>query len=589
MKPLLPLALAGVVLAAGHDDPKPDRLEYRTPAGVTYIVTADGLSEVRLGDRVIAKGGWRFKSTGDAVWGFPSAPDAEAITNKSLEIVSPTEARVTHTHAHATVRHTLTFSGEDVRTESYVENRHPTATIQVPEFDGPRVSFGRKPVGILPNWHWTYTAHGGVTFMHPGGIRIGGSYGLGDGFGVSAAPLDAGLHSVALFWDWDWSPGKREADPNRTPRLFVHAPIPPRGARTISISFRFSPNTDWSHLLDPYRRHLHATLGAKPLYDRPSHLPLIAGVVSGPESVRGPTNPYAYEPHRRLDSVNGVITYHAALAPHMRAIPAQGLVIWGQGGNNPRGQMFRPDFDILPPDIVPNLRRLAGLFREQGMRFGVCARPGQMVTPFDWSTDTVVSISPARADELNLLIRRFQNMTALGSSLFYLDSFGNRIEDVAIMRAVRTGHPTTVLPSVKAEGKAGGIGPGVQTYVEHPCDLIAPYSGLLPVLDGSAADGKLGIAFEGAFWLNPPQTPTMPEVIRYFYPDVPIVALVSGATGPDTDERRQAAAEYCFKLRMTPMIPDYWLDAEGKTAEWMARMTRKYLTADGQWKAKADQ
>jgi len=54
----------------------------------------------------------------------------------------------------------------------------------------------------------------------------------------------------------------------------------------------------------------------------------------------------------------------------------------------------------------------------------------------------------------------------MGASLFYLDSFGNRLDDTIIMRAVRTGI-----------GKQPGIGRAVQTYCEHPSDAIVPFSG----------------------------------------------------------------------------------------------------------------
>jgi hypothetical protein len=561
MRNFWPLPVAALTFAASADSPKLDRLEYATPAGVTYVVTADGLNEVRLGTRVLARGGWRFR-VADSRWGFPAGPDAEAITAKSLEVISPTEARVTHTHAHALVRHTFAFSGEDVRIESWVENHDPTASIQVSAFEGPRVAFGRVPRGILPNWHSTYTAYHGPNLMHPGGVRIGGAYGIGDGFGVGAAPHDAGRHPTVVAWDWDWT--KRETDPERTPTLYVHDPIPPRAARTFAVTFRFSPRTDWQHLLDPYRRHLHAVVGDKLLYDKPNHLPLIAGIVCGAESHRSATNPYAFQPDRRLDSINGVSNYHARLAPHMRAMPAQGLIVWGQGGFNPRGAMYRPDFDILPPEVTPNLARFAGLFKEQGMRFGVAARPGQYVTPLNATTDTVGWIDPKRPDELELLTKRFRNMVALGATLFYLDSFGNRLDDVAIMRAVRA-----------------GIGPGVQTFVEHPSDVIIPYSGLLPVLVGDMKAGTQTIAFAGAFWLNPPETPTIPVVMRYFYPDVPIVCLIQ-VQGVDTEERKRSAIEFCLGQRMTPMIIDDWLSPQ--TMEWLAPLVARYLTPEGSWR-----
>ena len=566
---LLPLLAALTILSPGSAAAA-ERFEFTTPARVVYTVTTDGLSDVRLGNKTLARGGWRFR-VGDKQWGFPAGPDAEAITAKSLDVTSPTQVRVTHAQGQILARHTFTFSGEDVRIDSWVENHHPTAPIQVAEFEGPRVLFGRPPHGILPLFEPSYTAGNGPKLMHPGAIRIGGSYGIGDGFGVGAAPHDAGIHPTALLWDWDWS--KREADPERTPKLYVQAPIPAGGARTFSVTFRFSPNTEWTHLLEPYRRHLHATFGDKTMYERPSNLPLVSGTVC--DDKRTPTNPDGFQPERRLDSFYGVNRYFNRIAPDMRAIPAQGIVIWGQGGFNPRGAMYRPDFDILPPDVVPNIKRFAAMFREQRMRFGVAARPGQIAQPLDWTTDTVSWINPAQPDQLELLTRRFNNMIALGATLFYLDSVGNRLDDVAIMRAVRGG-----------VGKQKGIGTNVQTFVEHPSDVIVPFSGLLPVLNGNAADGSINTYFASYFWLDPPNTPTMPEVMRYFYPEVPIVALVSAVQHMDTDARKRLVVEYCYKLRMTPMIPDDWLGPESSTRGWMPPLTRQYLTPDGQWREK---
>jgi hypothetical protein len=574
MKYLIPPFLLIFPLATAQAAPQPDRLEYKNPAGVTYIISADGLSEVRLGDRIVAQGGWRFR-VGDAIWGFPAGPDAETISTKTLEIVSPTEARVTHTHVQRLVRHTFTFSGEDVRIESWVENHHPTATIRVPMFEGPRIEFGKPPRGLLPIRHSSYTADHGPVIMHPGGIRIGGSYGIGVGFGVGAAPHDAGIHDTAIIWDWDWN--KREADTGRTPKLFVNSAIPPQTASTFAVTFRFSRNAEWTHLLDPYRRHLHALFGEKPQYDRSGNLPLVSGVVCGTQADRGPGNLHCFEPHRRLDSVFGVTTYLGQIAPDMRAIPTQGLILWGQGGYNPRGAMYRPDFDILPPDVVPNIVRLAGLLKEQRMKLGMAARPGQMVQPLNYTIDTVNRINPTEPDQLEILTSRFNNAIKMGASLFYLDSFGNRLDDVTIMRAVRAG-----------VGKQPGIGRAVQTYTEHPADVIVPTSGLLTALAGNAADGSLGIYFAGDFWLNPPETPTMQEVMRYFYPDVPIVGLVGQVRGVETDAGKQKVVEYCYKLRMTPIIPDDWLGSGSMIGNWMSKLTRQYLTPDGQWRDKPE-
>ncbi|HEX4591748.1 MAG TPA: hypothetical protein VH120_17560, partial [Gemmataceae bacterium] len=222
---------------------------------------------------------------------------------------------------------------------------------------------------------------------------------------------------------------------------------------------------------------------------------------------------------------------------------------------------------------VPNIIRFAVLLREHGVRLGMTARPGEMVTPLDWKTDTVVRIDPGQKDQLELLTRRFHNLIALGANLFYLDSFGSRLDDVAILRAVRGG-----------VGKERGIGPNVLTFVEHPSDVIIPYSGLLPVLVGNAADGTFQLAFEGAFGLHPPDTPDMPEVMRYFYPEVPIVSLIQ-VRGADTPARQRAAVEALLKRRITPMLTDDWLNTP-KTAEWLVPLLRQYQTPDGRWREK---
>jgi hypothetical protein len=574
MRFLLPLLLVAHVPGA-NADVKTSSLEYRTSAGVTYVVSADGLNEVRLGDRILARGSWRFRA-GDARWGLPKSPDEEAINSKSLELISPQQALVTHKHADVLARYTYTFSGEDLRIEAWIENRHPTAPIRVTWFEGPRVAFGRVPRGILPNYHVTYSVANGIPMMHPGGIRIGGSFAIGDGFGIGVAPHDAGVHPMALLWDYDWSPGKREADPNRIPNLFVNAPVPSRGARTFAITFRFSPDTDWKHLLDPYRRHLHATLGDKTLYNPISNLPFVAGFANGAESSRSPTNPYGYHADHRLDSPNGLTKYHAYVGPRMRWLSAQGLVVWGQAGQSPRNAMYRPDFDVLPPDVVPNIIRLGQYLKDQGMLLGVAARPGQMATSLDWTNDTVVDVDPARRDHMELLARRFNNMIGLGSTVFYLDSMGNRIDDVAMMRALRTG-----------VGKQAALGRNIQTLVEHPSDVVVPYTGLLPVLWGKAAEGKFGLAFEYAFNLNPPTTPSMAEVIRYFYPDVAIVVLIAnGVDGVDSAARQRDAVEYCYKRRMAVMIPDHWLGDQ--TINLLVSLTQRYMTPEGKWKDKPD-
>src|SRR5713226_2035107 len=83
------------------------------------------------------------------------------------------------------------------------------------------------------------------------------------------------------------------------------------------------------------------------------------------------------------------------------------------------------------------------------------------LTPFGgWKTDQVLHINVADPDHLKLMGDRFHRMISQGFTVFYLDSFGSRLEDVRAMAYFRR-----------------RMGPDIQTFVEHPCDMVLPCSG----------------------------------------------------------------------------------------------------------------
>ena len=67
-----------------------EALTYETPQGVTFVVTADGLSSIRYAGREIAAGGWRAGSGEDWFRYGAGKVAADKITEKSLEIWPPT-------------------------------------------------------------------------------------------------------------------------------------------------------------------------------------------------------------------------------------------------------------------------------------------------------------------------------------------------------------------------------------------------------------------------------------------------------------------------------------------------------------------
>jgi hypothetical protein len=135
--------------------------------------------------------------------------------------------------------------------------------------------------------------------------------------------------------------------------------------------------------------------------------------------------------------------------------------VWGQGGDDPRGGMYRPDFDVLPPEVEAQWTNvIAPRFQAAGVRLGVATRPRDLAVKLDWYQDQIININPDDPGHREMLWRRFDSMMKKGCTLFYLDSFGDSLEDVKLMRWLRE-----------------KLGPGVRTYCEHQCDAIVPFSG----------------------------------------------------------------------------------------------------------------
>jgi hypothetical protein len=135
--------------------------------------------------------------------------------------------------------------------------------------------------------------------------------------------------------------------------------------------------------------------------------------------------------------------------------------VWGQGGDDARGGMYRPDFDVLPPEVEAQWTNIiAPRFQAAGVRLGVATRPRDLAVKLDWNQDQIININPDDPGHREMLWRRFDSMMKKGCTLFYLDSFGDSLEDVKLMRWLRE-----------------KLGSGVCTYCEHQCDAIVPFSG----------------------------------------------------------------------------------------------------------------
>ena len=415
------------------------RFVSRSPDGVEFEVTAEGLSAIRVGGRTLASGGWNvfnaepwFKDAGSGT--VKTGP----VERKTLEVLGPHQVRVTHAGGQVVTTTDYTFDGEDVTISARIENRHPDEPINVVGFSGLTFDFDRPPEGLMQVQHISYFQAHGLGLCHPSfWSTIGGSYAVDDTIGVGVSPWKTGWTRTLILWDYaSWEADQREKSPKRRLIYFVAAPIPARGARTIDLRLRVSPDRDWRHLLAPYREHFQATFG--PVRYDADYRWIASDYLNHSQQAVSPTNPYGFHGgHRRLDLREGAEAFCQTLIPALKSHGGQGVILWGQGGDDPRGAMYRPDFDILPPEVERNWPVLARRFHEAGLKLGVATRPADMALRLDWKQDQVIPINADDPAHREMLWRRFQKMIDRGCTLFYLDSFGADLEHVKLMRFLR--------------------------------------------------------------------------------------------------------------------------------------------------------
>jgi hypothetical protein len=531
-----------------------DELVYRSPTNVEFRVTRAGLSYIGIGDRELASGGWSafnaeswFKDGGSHL--VKSEPKGES----SIQILSDHHARVRQAGGDLVCIYDYTFDGEDVLISTRIENS-AMSPMNIVGFSGLTFYFDKLPTGLMPVAHITYFQFNGVQTCHPGYWQpIGGTYAEDDSVGVGTSPWNAGLTRTLTLWDYtDWNPGKRETIPRRLLRYFVVSPVPPRGAATFDFVLRVSPNLDWKHLLGKYREYFQQTFGPV-RYKLDARFIATDYLNGGPQAI-SPTNPDGfYSSFRRIDGLAGAMSFCDHTIPALTEENGQGIIVWGQGGENPRGAMYRPDFDVLPPGVEANWPIIARRYKEAGLKLGVAARPRDIAVRLDWNHDEVISINADDPGHREMLWRRFQRMMNLGCSLFYLDSFGDELEDVKLMEFLRE-----------------KLGPNVLTFVEHPCDAIMPFS-------GGFAETTIPEGVPGNYRLTAGEDNW--KIYQWLCPGAQMAARFR--PGPPDASMAQTPDAWMFERAITPLLPvndfRWWLPG-------MQQLQQRYVTQDGQWK-----
>jgi len=546
--------VASLILCSSAAAESPDRMVYRTPQGVEFEVTADGLVAIRNGTDELAHGGWSVFNA-ERWFAKEPGPVADKLLEKSFERLDNGRARVVHVMEDLTCVFEYALSGEDMTISVRVENRHDDTAMEVTGLGGLEFTFAKRPEGWMQEQHISYFQAHGLGLCHPSHYTpIGGSYAQDGVVGVGVSPWRTGLARTLILWDYtDWNAGRRETLPSRRLLYFVADPIPPRGAKTFDMRLRVSPNVDWRHLLAPYREHFQSTFG--PVRYKADHRWIATDYLNHSQAAISPENPYGFHGgHRRIDTAEGAAKFCDTIIPALRDGQGQGVIVWGQGGDDPRGGMYRPDFDILPPEVEANWPTLARRFQAAGLKLGVCTRPRHMAVRRDWNQDQIIDINPDDPGHREMLGRRFTNMTDRGVTLFYLDSFGSSFEDVKLMRWLRE-----------------QLGPDVLTFCEHQCDAILPYSGGYSetTLHADTPPTHYRLWSGQRTW----------EIYEWLVPGAQMASRLYQIEGKPTDDV-EPTDRWFFRHRVTPLVPTNNFDR----APQMPRLQGEFLADPHAWR-----
>ena len=539
-------------------DDRPVKFLHRSPQGVEFEVTAEGLSAIRVGGHTLASGSWNvfnaepwFKDAGTGI--VKTGP----VDRRTLEVLGPHQARVTHVGGQVVSTTDYTFDGEDVTISARIENRHPDEPINVLGFSGLTFDFDRPPEGLMQVQHISYFQAHGLGLCHPSfwsqnwrqlrhrrhGRR--GRLALEDRLDANAHPL--GLRQLGSGPAGEIAqaavdllrrranPGSRHADDRpaapRQPQPGLEAPAGPL-SRTFPGHVRPGP--------------LRCRL---PLDRLRLHEPQPAGRLAD-ESLTDSTSG-----HRRLDLREGADAFCQTLIPALKSNGGQGVILWGQGGDDPRGAMYRPDFDILPPEVEQNWPILAQRFKEAGLKLGVATRPADLALRLDWKQDQVIPINADDPAHREMLWRRFQKMIDRGCTLFYLDSFGADLEHVKLMRFLRE-----------------RMGRKILCFAEHQCDAILPYSGGYSetTFHSGGQDGPAYRVWSGMEnW----------RIYQWLAPNCQLVSRlyqVEGQMPPDFEP----VDRFFYRHRITPLVPV----SDFRRVPALKDMQGTYVNTEGKWK-----
>jgi hypothetical protein len=505
--PLRLLLLASLLFTASWSTAA---LAASTQPALSMTVSPTGSISIFLGGRLIADGTWElFHSPGD-----PFAADELALsspTARSATMESPTHAIIVHQYDKAQARYEVSLTGEDIQITAHVQNLDTAKSIRKINFAGLTFHFSRNPTGTLRSYSSSYIQANNIYYPSVAN-PLGCDYAADDSFGFAAHTQTDFATAIAFNAEW----GADAIIPARCGlQFYTTRTIPSASAIDVDIHLRISADTSMPHLMESYKK-LYDQHFPKLTY-HPDNRPLLQ-FAAVDVSLVTPNNPLGYNSYnRRFDTRLGTIAFVNMVAPRLKRANGLGCIFWALGGYNPRGCMYRPDFDIFPPVVQANIPELVNDFRFYNLRLGLCARPGDGVKPVDATHDTTYRLSADDPQQMATLLKRFANARSMGFDIFYCDSIGCfGLNDVHIIQKIRD-----------------AVGPNVLLYTEFCSDLTLPFAGRYGEWDGN-----------NVTWTDH----NTYEVLRYLCPDSTWLCI---------SRVKEPVPSAYTQLRLTPLVEDY--------------------------------